>query len=454
MTSPLPRTGSRKEAAKILAAVLSLLLIPADTLLLAQQTAPAPAPSPAAAPAPAAEPEAVKLSADQLAALVAPIALYPDPLLAQVLVASTYPLDVVQAQQWLAKNEKLKGDALSKAAEQQPWDPSVQALVLLPDALKLLGDNISWTKDLGDAFLAQQEDVMAAVQNLRRKAKDDGKLESTEQQKVETTTEEGQTVVVIQPANPEVVYVPTYNPTVVWGAPAYYPYPPIYYPPPYYGGAWLGFGVGVAIGIGISGGWGWGCGWGHNDININYNNNFVNNSNRNNNINRSGNGSWQHNAKQRGGVPYKDKATASKYGGGTRGSQASNRQAGAGGMNRGGPSAGTMDRGAGSANRGGASAGSMDRGAGSANRGGASAGTMDRGGAGGSRGGSSVGTRNVPSSPRATNGTSYGGSQSASRARSSSSRGSSSMSSSRGGGMSRGGGGMSRGGGGRGGGRR
>ena len=452
MTSPLPRTGSRKEAAKILAAVLSLLLIPADTLLLAQQTAPAPAPSPAA------EPEAVKLSADQLQALVAPIALYPDPLLAQVLVASTYPLDVVLAQQWLTQNAKLKGEELSKAAEQQSWDPSVQALVLLPDALKLLSENISWTKDLGDAFLAQQEDVMTAVQELRRRAKDDGKLESTEQQKVETTTEEGQTVVVIQPANPEVVYVPSYDPTVIWGAP-YYPYPPIYYPPPYYGGAWLGFGMGVAIGIGISGGWGWGCGWGHNDIDINYNNNFVNNSNRNNNINRSGNGTWQHNAQQRGGVPYKDKATANKYGGGTRGASASNRQARTGSASRA-PSAGTMDRGAGpgSANRGagagsmnrGASAGTMDRsaGAGATNRAAAGAGSP------GSRGtsGSQVGSRNVPSSPRATS-SSYGGSQSASRARSSSSRGSSSMS--RGGSsMSRGGGGMSRGGGGRGWGRR
>jgi hypothetical protein len=444
MTSPLPRTGSRKEAAKILAAVLSLLLIPADTLLLAQQTAPAPAPSPAA------EPEAVKLSADQLQALVAPIALYPDPLLAQVLVASTYPLDVVLAQQWLTQNAKLKGEELSKAAEQQSWDPSVQALVLLPDALKLLSENISWTKDLGDAFLAQQEDVMTAVQELRRRAKDDGKLETTEQQKVETTTEGNQTVVVIQPANPEVIYVPTYNPTVVWGAP-YYPYPPIYYPPPYYGGAWLGFGMGVAIGIGISGGWGWGCGWGHNDIDINYNNNFVNNSNRNNNINRSGNGTWQHNAQQRGGVPYKDKATANKYGGGTRGASASNRQARTGSASRA-PSAGTMDRGAGagSTNRG-ASAGTRDRsaGAGATNRAAAGAGSP------GSRGtsGSQVGSRNVPSSPRATS-SSYGGSQSASRARSSSSRGSSSMS--RGGSsMSRGGGGMSRGGGGgRGGGRR
>nr|MCU0255067.1 DUF3300 domain-containing protein [Acidobacteriota bacterium] len=336
MTRPLLHAGSRPGYARTLAALLGLLLIPAHTTLLAQQTPPNPAPSAAAAPAPApaAAPESATLSAEQLQALVAPIALYPDPLLAQVLVASTYPLDIVEAQQWLTKNDKLKGEELSKSAEKQPWDPSVQALVLVPDALKLLSENIKWTKDLGDAVLAQQKDVMNAVQDLRRKAKADGKLESSEQQKVEETkTDAGQTVVVIQPSNPEVIYVPTYNPTVVWGAPPYYPYPPLYYPPPYYGGAWLGFGVGVAVGIGISGGWGWGCGWNDVDIDINNNNNFVNNHNKQNNINRSGNGKWEHNAQQRGGVPYKDKATASKYGGTNRGTSS-----------RGGASAGTMDR--------------------------------------------------------------------------------------------------------------
>ncbi len=169
---------------------------------------------------------AEKLTNDQLDSLVAPVALYPDPLLAQCLVASTYPIDVVAAQQWLDKNSSLKGDALAKEAENQPWDPSVQALVSIPDALKRLSENIAWTKDLGDAFLAQQSDVMDAVQRLRVKAKDGGKLESSDQQKVEVQTVESKQVIVIEPSSPEVVYVPSYSPTVIWGAPAYYPYPP------------------------------------------------------------------------------------------------------------------------------------------------------------------------------------------------------------------------------------
>jgi hypothetical protein len=290
---------------------------------------------------------------------------------------------------------------------------------------------------LGDAFLAQKEDVMNAVQSLRTKAKDSGKLETTKEQTVETTVVENKTVVEIQPASTEVVYVPSYSPTVVWGAP-YYPYPPMYYPP-YYGGAWLGFGVGIAVGIGISGGWGWGCGWGDVDININNNNTFVNHHNERNNINRSGNSSWNHDAKQRGGAPYKDKATASKYGGGARGDspQARTQQAQSRQSDR--ASAGSMDR-SGSSSRGGASAGSMDRGGASAgSRGGASAGSMDRGGASAGsmdRGGSSnMGSRSVPSSSSRSSSSAFSGSSGGgSHARSSSSRGSSSMGGSRGGG--------------------
>jgi hypothetical protein len=378
----------------------------------------APAPASSAAPEAVAAEQGEVLSSDQLDSLVAPVALYPDPLLAQCLVASTYPLDVVAAQQWLAKNSTLKGDELVKAAEQQSWDPSVQALVSLPDALKLLNENISWTTQLGDAFLAQQEAVMDAVQRLRVKAKDGGKLASTEQQKVETKVVDEKTVVEIQPASTEVVYVPTYSPSVIWG-PMMYPYPSMYYPPYYAGGAWLGFGVGIAIGIGISGGWGWGCGWGgNNTININNNNNYVNHHNRQNNVNRSGNSNWQHNAKQRGGAPYKDRATANKYGGGARGDSAQTRQAqarsrqGQGG-NRGGsgsrPSTGSFDRG-GSGGRSGS--GSFDRGGSSSNK---------------------VGNRNVSPS-RGSSSSAFGGSRSGSHARASSSRG----------GMSRGGGGGGR----------
>jgi hypothetical protein len=192
------------------------------------------APTPAAAQAAGAVDQAQQLSKDQLESLVAPIALYPDPLLAQMLIASTYPLDVIAAQQWLDKNKGLKGDELEKAVEKQSWDPSVQGLVSIPEALKRLSENIQWTSDLGDAFLAQQSDLMDAVQDLRKKAKDSGKLESNDKQTVETKVIEKTTVIEIQPATPDVVYVPTYSPTVVWG-PLYYPYPPIYYPP-YYGG--------------------------------------------------------------------------------------------------------------------------------------------------------------------------------------------------------------------------
>ena len=220
---------------------------------------------------------------DQLDSLVAPIALYPDPLLAQTLAASTYPLEIVQLQQWLEKNPTLKDKALADAVAKQPWDPSVQAMAGLPDVVKRLADDIQWTTDLGNAFLAQQSDVMDAVQRMRMKAKDTGNLKSNEQIKVETKTVENKTVIVVEQANPQVVYVPSYNPMVVYGAPIY-PYPPIYYPPPgyYAAGMAISFGVGVAMGAMWGGGWGYGCGWGGgNNIYINHNNNF----NRNTNIN-------------------------------------------------------------------------------------------------------------------------------------------------------------------------
>src|SRR5262249_43965010 len=156
---------------------------------------------------------------DQLDSLVAPIALYPDPLLAQVLAASTYPLEIVQLQQWLEKNKGLKDKALVDAVEKQPWDPSVQGLAALPDVVKRLPDDIQWTTDLGNAFLAQQSDVMDAVQRMRQKAQNTGNLKSSEQQTVETKVVENKEVIVVQQASPEVVYVPSYNPTVVYGAP-------------------------------------------------------------------------------------------------------------------------------------------------------------------------------------------------------------------------------------------
>ena len=227
---------------------------------------------------------AAKLPPDQLDSLVAPIALYPDPMLSQALVASTYPLEVIQLQQWLAQNKGMNEKQLADAVKKQDWDPSIQGLAALPDVVKLLAENIKWTTDLGNAFLAQQNDVMDAVQRMRKKAQDAGNLKSSEQQKVETKTVESKQVIVVEQANPQVVYVPSYNPTVVYGAPVY-AYPPIAYPPPgyYAAGMAISFGVGVAMGAMWSGGWGYNSGWGgNNNVTINNNNNFVNNSNRQN----------------------------------------------------------------------------------------------------------------------------------------------------------------------------
>jgi hypothetical protein len=426
MTIRRVRAALRGDLARGIAALLAGLLISPGASWATQEAPPAGA-SQQAAPAAAPE-EAPRLSNDELDSLVAPVALYPDPLLAQLLVASTYPLDIMEAQQWVGKNPNLKGDELTKEAEKQGWDASIAAMVGFPDVLKRMSENVKWTTDLGNAFLAQQTDVMDAVQRLRVRAKDNGKLESNEQQKVETKVVESKTIVEIQPAKTEVVYVPSYSPTVVWGAPPY-PYPPMYYPPYYPGAAFVSFGVGMAVGAAISGGWGWGCGWGgNNTININNNNTFVNNSNRQNNVNRSGNSNWSHNSKQRGGVPYKDKATANKYGGGARGDSLSSRQQQARSRESGASRSGGS-RGGGSSNLG--------------SRGGAGASTMSsRGGGSGNFGGTSgsrAGSRDVSSSGRSRSSSSaFGGSgSSGSRARASSSRGSSSMSGSRGGGGGR-----------------
>ena len=165
----------------------------------------------------------------QLDSLVAPIALYPDPLLAQTLAASTYPLEVIQLEQWYANNKYLKDQALADAVARQPWDTSIQALVAFPNVFQRMADNIQWTTDLGNAFLAQQSDVMDAVQRMRAKAQGTGNLTTNAQQKVETQTGEGgQQAIVIEQVNPDVLYVPSYDPQIVYGAPPpaypYYPY--------------------------------------------------------------------------------------------------------------------------------------------------------------------------------------------------------------------------------------
>ena len=198
--------------------------------------------------------QAPKLPDDQLDSLVAPIALYPDPLLAQTLAASTYPLEVIQLQQWMGRNKNLQGQALADAVAKQPWDPSVQSMVMFPDVITRMADNIQWTTDLGNAFLAQESDVMAAVQRMRAKAQGTGNLKTSAQTTVQTqTVPSGKQVITIQQANPDVVYVPSYDPTVVYGAPPpAYPYYPYTYPG-YVPGTALAWGAGIALGAAAGG---------------------------------------------------------------------------------------------------------------------------------------------------------------------------------------------------------
>ena len=277
-------------------------------------------------------------TSEQLEQLVAPIALYPDALLMQILMASTYPLEVVEADRWISKQPDLKGDALDKALLDKDWDPSVKSLTTLPSVLTQMSDNLDWTQDLGDAFLAQENDLLDTVQIMRGKAYEAGNLQTTEQQQV---TQNPDKIIVIQQASPEVVYVPTYSPTVVYGPAWHYPsyyYPSMYpYYPPGYG--LLAFGVGVAVGGAIWGNCNWG--WGHNNVNINVNqyNNFNRNTNNNFNGDRGGNNAgWKHDATHRKGVDYKSKDVAQRNGASAGSNRVTKDQA------RGRSTAGTTDR--------------------------------------------------------------------------------------------------------------
>jgi len=291
--------------------------------------------------APSAAPQFKQEELDQM---LAPIALYPDSLLVQILMASTYPLEIVEAARWAKANQNLKGDPLTTALEKQNWDPSVKSLVNFPSVLAMMNDKLDWTQKLGDAFLSQEKGVMDTVQKLRAKAQAQGTLKSTDQQKVTTQAQ----TIIIEPASPQVVYVPAYNPAVVYGPwmyPAYPPYP--YYPPgAVMGASVVSFGVGVAVGAAWGYAWG-GCNWNHGSVNVNVNqNNTINNNinrnkyannanvNQTNNINRAnvsqntaninrnntnkvgGGGSteWQHDPAHRKGVAYRDNATQQKYG--------------------------------------------------------------------------------------------------------------------------------------------
>jgi len=264
------------------------------------------------------------LSPDQLDNLVAPVALYPDPLLSQALAASTYPLEIVEAQQWLQQNSNLQRGQLIDRARQQSWDPSVQALVAFPEALRLLSSDIRWTTDLGNAFLAQQADVMSAVQRMRARARANGRLTTTPQQVVTTDSQDGQSAIEIQPADPQVIYVPVYQPAYVWGPPAWDLYPDLWY-----GGFGFGFGPSVYIGGFFPGwygwgGWGWGCGWfGHNVfVNAGFFNRYGFRGGGFGGRGFAGRGAWAHDPGHRLGVPYANPSVAGRFNrGGTTGGQ-------------------------------------------------------------------------------------------------------------------------------------
>ena len=245
-------------------------------------------------------------SKEELAQILAPIALYPDTLLAQMFMAATYPLEIVEAARFVKEKSSLKDDALDKALKEKEWDVSVKSLCHFPTVLATLSEHLEATKRLGDYFLNDQKAVMDMVQTLRTKAREEGKLETTKEQKV---TEE-EKIIVIESTNPEVVYVPSYSTSYVYGSWWYPHYPPYGWYPHYPG---YGFGVGIAIGIGI-GGW---CSpnWGRGDIDINIDR--TNNFNKNVDRDRQGKGdrqSWKHDSKHRKGVSYDNKNTREKFG--------------------------------------------------------------------------------------------------------------------------------------------
>ena len=269
---------------------------------------------------------------EELDQLLAPIALYPDSLLTQILMASTYPLEVVQAERWAKQNKNMKGDALARALEAQPWDPSVKSLVNFPEVLTMMSEKLDWTQKLGDAFLAQEKSVMETVQKLRAKAEATGNLKTTKEQVVKVEQE----TIIIEPANPQVIYVPTYNPTVVYGAWAYPAYPPYPVYPPGYVATTAAFSFLAGAAVGAAWGYAWGnANWRGGDVNVNVNQN----ANINRNINRekyaaqyqgrgqAGQGQWQHDAGHRGGVAYRDQGTAQKYNRGTGSEAAKSREA-------------------------------------------------------------------------------------------------------------------------------
>jgi hypothetical protein len=415
--------------------------------------APAQTPAPTAAPAPSKP----LYKAEELDQMLAPIALYSDSLLAQVLMAATYPLEVVEAARWVKANPNQKGDAAVKAVDDKTWDVSVKSLVAFPQVLTMMSDKLEWTQKLGDAMLAQQKDVSESIQRLRKLAYDSGNLKTSDQQKVNVQPPSSGTpqVIVIEPAQPQSVYVPVYEPSWAYGNWPYPSYPPYYYPPyPGYGyGAPLlrGFmwGVGVAAAGSLFTDWNWGGG----DVNINYNR--AVNIDRNFNRDRNPGGRWQHQVDHRKGVAYRDAGTRDKFGKNVpgadgrrdfRGKDVAGRPGGPGGLDRpGGPGGQRPGAGPGGQRPGAGPGGGQRPGAGAGpgggQRPGAGAGGGQRPGAGGPPGAR-------PTPPQISgrgSGAMHGADRGGQRATREATRGRQS------GGVSRGGGGGGRGGGGGGG---
>jgi hypothetical protein len=259
-----------------------------------------------------------KFKQEELDQMLAPVALYPDSLLAQILMAATYPLEVVVADRWAKANKNLKGDQLNDALDKKDWDPSVKALVPFPQVLSMMSERLEWTQKVGDAFLDQQDEVMDTVQKLRAKAEAEGNLKDSEEQKVIVK----ERVIEIEPAQPEVVYVPVYNPTLIYG-PWWYPaFPPFFFPPP--PGIVIVRGIGFWPRVTVSRAWrhAWGhWDWRHHYVNVNINRHI--NINRNISINRTNMQTtrWQHDVSHRRGVSYRNEATRERYGQSARGAE-------------------------------------------------------------------------------------------------------------------------------------
>ncbi|GAB3093128.1 hypothetical protein GCM10027081_13320 [Cupriavidus yeoncheonensis] len=280
------------------------------------------------AAAPQAQGEPAPYKAEEIEAMVAPIALYPDPLLSQVLMASTYPLEVTLAARWVKAHPNLTGDAAIKAVQGETWDVSVKSLVAFPQILEPMNDKLDWTQKLGDAFLAQQKDVFDAVQRLRARARQAGHLESGPQQTVtvETAGAAGapQTIVRIEPANPEVIYVPVYDPAIVYGGWGYAGYPYYYWPPygAYYPGAGVGSGIAFGIGLVAAAAIFGNCDWNNGGVHVEHHK--ARNIDRNFDASKFQGDRWQHDARHRQGVAYRDNATRDKFGRSTAGAAGRN----------------------------------------------------------------------------------------------------------------------------------